>query len=165
MRGKRLTKKMLSEKNKYPVYHGGLSPIGKYSMKNRDANTVMIINVGASAGTVGFCKTDFWSSDGCFCLDLNNSIMPKYAYHALAIKQYLIQSRVRKAGIPTLDANAVEEIEIPIPSLVEQERIVSILDKFEVLVNDLSQGLPAEIEARRQQYEHYRNRLLTFERR
>lgn len=91
--------------------------------------------------------------------------MPKYAYHALAIKQYLIQSRVRKAGIPTLDANAVEEIEIPIPSLVEQERIVSILDKFEVLVNDLSQGLPAEIEARRQQYEHYRNRLLTFERR
>lgn len=57
------------------------------------------------------------------------------------------------------------DIEIPIPSLAEQERIVSILDKFEALVNDLSQGLPAEIEARRQQYEHYRNRLLTFERR
>lgn len=44
----------------------------------------------------------------------------------------------------------------------EQERIVSILDKFDTLVNDLSSGLPAEIKARRQQYEHYRDRLLTF---
>lgn len=165
LRGKRLTKKMLSEENRYPVYHGGLSPIGKYSMKNRNANTVMIINVGASAGTVGFCDEEFWSSDGCFCLDLNNSVMPKYAYHALVIKQHLIQSRVRKAGIPTLDANAIEDISIPIPSMEEQSRIVSILDRFETLTTDLQSGLPAEIEARRQQYEHYRNKLLTFERR
>lgn len=163
MRGKRLTKKMLSEENKYPVYHGGLSPIGKYSMKNRNANTVMIINVGASAGTVGFCDTDFWSSDGCFCLDLNNSVMPKYVYYALAIKQHLIQSRVRKAGIPTLDASAVEDINIPVFPLEEQARIVSILDRFEALTTDLQIGLPAEIEARRQQYEYYRNKLLTFD--
>lgn len=163
MRGKRLTKKMLSEENKYPVYHGGLSPIGKYSMKNRDANTVMIINVGASAGTVGFCNEDFWSSDGCFCLNLDNSIMPKYAYHALAIKQHHIQSRVRKAGIPTLDSSAVEDIDIPVPSMEEQERIVSILDRFEALTTDLQNGLPAEIEARHQQYEYYRNKLLTFD--
>jgi len=44
----------------------------------------------------------------------------------------------------------------------EQQRIVSILDKFDALVNDLSRGLPAEIQARRQQYEHYRDRLLSF---
>ena len=51
---------------------------------------------------------------------------------------------------------------IPVPPLEEQTRIATILDKFDALVNDLSSGLPAEIEARRQQYEHYRDRLLTF---
>jgi type I restriction enzyme S subunit len=51
---------------------------------------------------------------------------------------------------------------IAIPPIEEQERIVGILDKFEALVNDLTQGLPAEIEARREQYEYYRNKLLTF---
>ena len=163
VRGKRLTKKMLSEENIYPVYHGGLSPIGKFSKKNRNANTVMIINVGASAGTVGFCETDFWSSDGCFCLDINSFVMNKYVYHALVIKQHLIQSRVRKAGIPTLDASVIEDIVIPVPPLSEQQRIVSILDRFEALTTDLQSGLPAEIEARRQQYEYYRNKLLTFE--
>lgn len=51
---------------------------------------------------------------------------------------------------------------IPVPSLEEQARIVAILDKFDALVNDLSSGLPAEIAARRKQYEYYRDRLLTF---
>ena len=54
------------------------------------------------------------------------------------------------------------EVAIPIPSIEEQQRIVAILDKFEKLVNDISDGLPAEIAARRQQYEYYRDKLLTF---
>lgn len=56
----------------------------------------------------------------------------------------------------------VEKTIIPIPPLDEQERIVAILDKFDNLVNDISEGLPAELNARRQQYEYYRNKLLTF---
>lgn len=52
----------------------------------------------------------------------------------------------------------------PVPSLTDQERIVSILDTFDALVNDISSGLPAELEARRKQYEYYRDRLLTFPR-
>ena len=56
------------------------------------------------------------------------------------------------------------EIVIPIPPMEEQHRIVAILDKFETLVNDISEGLPAEIAARRQQYEYYRDKLLTFKR-
>ena len=54
------------------------------------------------------------------------------------------------------------EIEIPVPPIAEQERIVKILDKFDALVNDISIGLPAELSARRQQYEYYRGKLLTF---
>ena len=59
--------------------------------------------------------------------------------------------------------NALNDVVIPLPSLDEQERIVSILDRFDTLCNDLSIGLPAEIEARQKQYEYYRDRLLNFE--
>ena len=51
---------------------------------------------------------------------------------------------------------------IPVPQIEEQERIVAILDRFEKLTNDIADGLPAEIKARQQQYEYYRNKLLTF---
>ena len=56
----------------------------------------------------------------------------------------------------------MSELIIPIPPLELQEKIVAILDRFETLVNDLTQGLPAEIAAVREQYEYYRNKLLTF---
>ena len=54
------------------------------------------------------------------------------------------------------------QFKIPIPSLATQQRIVTLLDKFDALVNDLTTGLPAELEFRKKQYEHYRNQLLTF---
>ena len=83
LRGRRLTKNQLSESEKFPVFHGGLDPLGYYGHSNRPANTVMIINVGASAGTVGYSAVDFWSSDGCFCIEhtelLNNSFLWVYA--------------------------------------------------------------------------------------
>ena len=56
----------------------------------------------------------------------------------------------------------IKEVVIAIPSMWEQERIVSILDRFDTLCNDLSAGLPAEIEARQKQYEYYRDKLLSF---
>jgi type I restriction enzyme S subunit len=65
---------------------------------------------------------------------------------------------------PGLSVAILSKLQFPIPPLAEQQRIVSILDRFESLVNDLTAGLPAEIEARRQQYEYYRNQLLTFKR-
>ena len=65
-------------------------------------------------------------------------------------------------GNPKLMSNVMATIRIPVPSLAEQERIVAILDKFDALANDISSGLPAELEMRRKQYEYYRDRLLTF---
>ena len=159
LRGKRLTKKELFDDAQYKVFHGGLSPIGYYTKANRQAQTVMVINVGASAGTVGFCDEEFWSSDGCFCLSHNDDVtLPKYLYYYLADHQLSIQSRVRKAGIPTLDASAVKDLEIPLPPLEIQNRIVEVLDKMTTLTAELE----AELEARKQQYEYYRNKLLSF---
>jgi len=66
------------------------------------------------------------------------------------------------SGVPHVRVKEFESFGVPLPPLEEQARIVSILDKFDALVNDLSSGLPAEIKSRRQQYEHYRDRLLTF---
>ncbi|MCB0988826.1 MAG: restriction endonuclease subunit S, partial [Acidimicrobiales bacterium] len=64
---------------------------------------------------------------------------------------------------PKLNQANLNRIPIPRPSLPEQQRIVAILDRFDALVNDLSVGLPAELVARRRQYEYYRDRLLSFE--
>lgn len=162
-RGKRLTKPQLLQDGLYPVFHGGIEPLGYYNQKNRESDTVMVINVGASAGTVGYSPVDFWSSDGCFCISHSKLFLNKYLYHTLKTKEAFLQSRVRKAGIPTLDNSIVEKVVVPITPLDEQEKIVAILDKFDRLVNDISEGLPAEIEARRKQYEYYRNKLLTFD--
>ena len=66
------------------------------------------------------------------------------------------------SGFASVDMSKFKNLQIPIPPMEVQERIVSILDRFETLVNDLTQGLPAEIAAVQEQYEYYRNKLLTF---
>lgn len=91
-----------------------------------------------------------------------------------AYLKYIIESNIGKKelrkytlinAVPIkINKSDIAKIEIPIPPLSEQRCIVSILDQFETLVNDLSIGLPAELEARRKQYEYYRDKLLTFDR-
>lgn len=66
------------------------------------------------------------------------------------------------SAYPAISDSKVKEFIIPIPSLEEQERIVAILDKFDALTNSITEGLPREIELRKQQYEYYRDMLLTF---
>lgn len=159
LRGKRLTKNLLSDDSSYPVYHGGIDPLGKYGQYNREENTVMIINVGASAGTIGFCDCKFWSSDGCFCISHSDRINSKFLYYYLLGKTHYLQSQVRYAGIPTLDNSVVEKLKIPIPSLSEQNRIVGILDTFTASIDNLKE----QIALRRKQYEYYRDQLLDLE--
>ena len=87
-----------------------------------------------------------------------NYLSTKYLYYVLQRQHY----DVPKTGIPQLTSPMIQKISIPIPSIEEQKRIVSILDRFDKLCNDISEGLPAEIEARRKQYEYYRDKLLSF---
>ncbi|MBO4522158.1 MAG: restriction endonuclease subunit S [Methanomicrobium sp.] len=162
LRGKRLTKSELQDGAPYPVYHGGLDPLGYYIESNRKANTVMVINVGASAGTVGYSAKEFWSSDGCYCIYPNEQLMDRFLYYYLSCREKAIKGKVRYAGIPTLDAQVLEKIDVAIPSIDTQKRIVSVLDNFDVICSDLNIGLLAEIEARKLQYEYYRDLLLSF---
>lgn len=73
-----------------------------------------------------------------------------------------IMNKVAGGTVQSIPMKELRNILIPIPSLSEQQRIVDILDRFEALTTDLQSGLPAEIEARRKQYEYYREKLLTF---
>ena len=100
------------------------------------------------------------------CCILHHDQNPRYISHFLRTHNYHLQMKiyVKNGKISSLPASGLAEALIPIPSLEEQEKIASILDRFDALTRDLSQGLPAEIEKRRQQYEYYRDKLLTFKR-
>ena len=91
---------------------------------------------------------------------------PKYMSYILSTSNAVMQKGKGKVKSKVVHTNvpSLQEIVVPIPSLEEQRRIADILDNFHTLTNDLSQGLPAEIEARQQQYEYYRDQLLTFKR-
>lgn len=65
-------------------------------------------------------------------------------------------------AVQNLNADIVKALELPVVTLMEQQHIVYVLDRFEALCNDISSGLPAEIAARQKQYEYYRDKLLTF---
>lgn len=93
-----------------------------------------------------------------------HTLNPKYVSYFFQTEQFQQQKKPHITGtkVRRISGDSLAKIRIPVPSAEEQARIVAILDKFDTLVNDLSSGLPAEIKARRQQYEHYRDRLLSF---
>ena len=94
----------------------------------------------------------------------NTKVLSSFLFFILSIedfKQYLEQKQTM-GNYPAISNKLLKEYVIPVPPLAEQQRIVDILDRFNTLTNDISEGLPAEIEARRKQYEYYREELLTF---
>ena len=107
------------------------------------------------------CIHDGWLSIS----DFEEYVSPDYLYHILTssyIQAVMKQKASFGGAVQNLNADIVRSIEIPVLSKEQQERIVSILDRFSLLCTDIASGIPAEIEARRQQYEYYRDKLLTF---
>ena len=96
----------------------------------------------------------------------NEMINSHFVYHFLFTRKFqeYVEGHQKGASYPAISNKDVMSFELPIPSLSEQERIANILDRFESLTTSLQSGLPAEIAARRKQYEHYRDKLLTFKR-
>ncbi|MEG1739247.1 MAG: restriction endonuclease subunit S [Bacilli bacterium] len=103
---------------------------------------------------------DGWASISNFNGELNSDFL----YHFLSSKQvqHYWNNRINNGSVSNLNADIIKSLLIPIPPLSEQQRIVDILDRFDILCNDVSSGLPGEIKARQQQYEYYRKKLLTF---
>lgn len=95
---------------------------------------------------------------------LSDRLLVRFVFHYMFIVDEWCKKNINVSGFASVDMNKFKKLEFPIPSLEEQHRIVSILDRFESLTTSLQSGLPAEIAARRQQYEHYRDKLLTFKR-
>ncbi len=105
------------------------------------------------------CSTGF-----CVLRAKQELVIPNFLFHILGAKIFCdyVETNQRGASYPAISDKSVKSFRIPIPPLKVQYEIVSILDKFDALVNDLSIGLPAEINARRKQYEYYRDLLLSF---
>ena len=143
----------------YPIWGNGKEVYGYASSYIIDKDATVISSIGANAGTVYFRKAYFTPIIRLKVLiPKSDNVLSKFLYFYLST----ISLAVKSSSVPNMNANDVKKLLIPVPSLAEQQRIVSILDKFEVLVNDLTEGLPAEIAAVQEQYEYYRNKLLSF---
>lgn len=144
---------------KYPVY--GSTGIISYCESFSFSDTqILVARVGANAGYVQIAKGQYNVSDNALIIDFKKEFILKYVYYILMNMH--LNKYAKGGGQPLITASELKKLLIPIPPLSEQKRIVSILDKFDALVNDLSQGLPAEIAAVQEQYEYYRNKLLSF---
>lgn len=92
----------------------------------------------------------------------SDDVLLKFIYYYLKKNTDYFQRKAKSGKLPQISISDTDNFEIPVPPLAEQKRIVSIMDRFDTLTNDMTAGLPAEIDARRKQYAYYRDRLLTF---
>lgn len=108
----------------------------------------------------GICSTGF-----CVLRANRKIVNPKWIYFMISTNNFYnyVEQNQKGASYPAISDCIVKEYMITLPSLEEQEKIINLLDKFETYINDISEGLPAEIEARKKQYEYYRDKLLAFE--
>jgi len=135
-----------------------------------EANDILVGNIRPYLHKIWFANCIGGTNGDVLCFKIKEEMRPiiksQYLYCILSSNSFFEYDNnyAKGAKMPRGDKQKIMEYTFPIPSLNIQERIVNILDKFETLVKDLSQGLPAEIEARQNQYEFYRNRLLSFKR-
>ena len=157
--GKGVTKKDAVEDGVYPIISGGKTPMDYIDKYNRDANTVTVSRVGANAGYVNYLGEKFYLNDKCFSvIPRIDYIHSKFLYYILKVREQQITAMQSLGGVPTINTSKVGSIEIPLPPLSVQSRIVEILDKF----TSLEAELEAELELRKKQYAYYREQLLNF---
>ena len=160
-RGEYITKKN-AVKGDIPVILGGQEPAYYIDKYNHDGEIVVFARSGASAGFVSYWNQKIFVTDGFGYEVKTELITAKYLYYVLKNRETDLNAMKRGAGVPHVSQEALSNIELCVPSIQEQKRIAAILDRFDTLCNDLSTGLPAEIEARQKQYEYYRDKLLSF---
>lgn len=154
--------KQKTEKYSVPIISNGIGENALYGYTDAPKVEEPAVTV-AARGTIGYAEYrdyPFYPIIRLLTAIPKDStvVNTKYLYYCLQGKQY----SVPMGGIPQLTAPELKKVEIPIPSLDVQNRIVQVLDNFDAICTDLNIGLPAEIEARQKQYEYYRDKLLTF---
>lgn len=137
--------------------------------KFRKAQRGDLIIATTSENIDDVCKTVVWLGEEEICVSGETYIFkhnqnPKYLAYYLQTPMFYDYKKQHVTGTKVIRVHGskLEKFQIPIPPLEEQERIVSILDKFDTLTTSISEGLPKEIALRKKQYEYYRDRLLTF---
>lgn len=143
----------------------------KFILKKND---LLMARTGATYGKTMIFEEDYPAIYAGFLIKLSfdeKVINPKFYWHFAQSNFFWSQANnlVSGGGQPQFNANVLKEVKMPIPypndpekSLAEQARIVDILDKFDALTNSITEGLPREITLRQQQYEYYRELLLSF---
>ena len=150
------------------IYDTGVK-ISEEGLKNSSArwipaNCVIVAMYGATAAKVAINRILLTTNQACCNMEINENVAThKYVYHWVCSQYENLKSK-GQGSQSNINKKIIEEYPIPIPPLDVQKKIVSILDRFDALCNDLTQGLPAEIAARKKQYEYYRDKLLTFPR-
>ncbi|GAA9694544.1 hypothetical protein VN0002_05610 [Helicobacter pylori] len=158
IRGKRVTKKEILDKGKYPVVSGGILFMGYLNEYNREENTITIAQYG-TAGFVNWQNQKFWANDVCFSVIPKETLINRYLYYVLTNMQNHLYSISNRSAIPySISSNNIMQITIPIPPLEIQQEIVKILDAF----TELNTELNTELKARKKQYQYYQNMLLDF---
>lgn len=137
----------------------------KYGIDFTIENTVFM-SINGTIGNVSFYNNEkiVLGKSVAFFNIISSELHLRYLYYFLQTNysNYYFESQKTGSTIKNLGLKALRAFKIPIPPLEEQERIVSILDKFDTLTNSITEGLPREIELRQKQYEYYRDLLLSF---
>lgn len=133
-------------------------------VKPAPAGTTIFPKIGAAVATnkKRLLTVDSAYDNNVMGLVPGPQVLPRYLFYWMQTFD-LVKLANDSGAVPSIRKSEVEQVLVPVPDLEEQERIVGILDRFDALVNSLTDGLAAEIAARRQQYEYYRDKLLTFE--
>ena len=143
-----------------PIYGSG-GIMGYVDTYSYDKPTVLIPRKGTITN-IFYLEEPFWNVDTIYYTEIDTTqILPKYFYHFM--KTVDLTKLDTGSGRPSLTQAILNEIPIFVPSIKEQQRIVSILDKFETLTNSITEGLPLAIEQSQKRYEYYRELLLNFE--
>ena len=136
---------------------GGMFPAGS-----------IIVATSATIGEHALINVDFLCNQRFTVLtpkeEFKSLLLPKFLYYYSFVLDRWCLSNTTQSSFASVDMKRFKKFEFPVPSLEEQQRIVDILDRFDSLTTSLSEGLPAELAARRSQYEYYRDQLLTFPR-
>ena len=163
--GQSVNKQMISDNpGEYAVINSGREPLGFIDLWNTDNDPIGITSRGAGVGSITWREGKYFRGNLNYSVTIKNKdkISIRYLYHILQKMQLEIQALCTFDGIPALNASNLKTLEIPVPSLDEQNRIVAILDKFDALTASITEGLPCEIELREKQYAYYRDLLLSF---